>query len=247
MGRAKRVFEAIVGAAGRALCWRSGSIRLPGLSWGPRVSAVSSHVPGHLVRAREAAPPASEHPPPPRPACSPRFQNGLAPRAGPARTPAVSQARAGWGGSGLGSARGLAGAPVEPPKGVGHQQPTCPWTWTPLLGPGANGPLLFKPGCVKLLSPLTGSVSATTIPWAALSRAGMRWHGLLPQGPPLSSPSTASCPDCPFCLPTGPAPVPPPRPDLQQPREPSEAESDGLPPEAPLHVEANQGCVHPQD
>ena len=131
-----------------------------------------------------AAPPASARPPPPRPACSPQFQNGLAPRAGPARTPAVSQARAGWVGSGLGSARGLTGAPVEPPKGVGHQQPTCPWTWTPLLGPGANGPLLFKPGCVKLLSPLTGSVSATTTPWAALSRAGMRWHGHPPQGPP---------------------------------------------------------------
>ena len=59
---------------------------------------------------------------------------------------------------------------------------------TPLPEPAADGPLLFKPGCVKLSAPLTGSDSATTTPWAALSGAGMRCHGLPCPGP--SSPLT---------------------------------------------------------
>lgn len=74
----------------------------------------------------------------------------------------------------LGAHRGPSGAA----RGGGTPAAHLPWTRTPLPGPGADGPLLFEPGCAKLSSPLTGSVSATTTPWAALSGAGVRWHGL---------------------------------------------------------------------
>lgn len=227
----------------RALCWGSGSGRVPGPSWGPRVSCCehpSSGAPG----PHPAAPPASARPPPPRPACSPWVQTGLSRQdtcSLPGPDPVLGGEALAWV-----PLRGSLGPRGSRPRGRDTGSPPASGPDAPPRA-GRQRPSAVKAGvCQALTSDLErlrhhDPLGSPERGWDEMPRTPpSRAHFSPRQAPPaaLTVPSAS---------PRAPRHLPPPRPDRQQPQEPSEAESGCLPPEAPLHVEPNQGHVRPQD